>query len=321
MISSKGEGMMGKQPMNKNQGYDAEQYAALAGFSGDWRDSWWHQDYLELLAKRWGASDVKSVLDVGCGAGHWGQRIASLLDDPIVTGVDHEPGFLDAARTRATGRPGTYAYLRGTAEGLPFDDDTFDMVTCQTVLIHVADAEVALREMIRVAKPGGLIVAAEPNNRTNRIVNAACFPRPDLEETLQLMRFDDACIRGKMALGQGDAEVGEKLPHLFASMGLTRMHVSTNDRNAWLVPPYSTATEQQHIALFREHVAAKICRWGDYERAKQLYLAGGGTEDAFEVLYALDVRRHAQVLADIDAGRHVWGGGFVMYVASGRKPS
>lgn len=306
--------------MDKNQGYDAEAYADLAGFTGDWRDSWWHQDYLELLARRWELGDARTLLDVGCGAGHWGQRIAGLMRDPVVTGVDHEADFLALARERADGRPGSFTYREGRAEALPFDDDTFDVVTCQTVLIHVPDAEAALREMVRVTRPGGLIVAAEPNNRTNRMVNAVCLPEHDLEDTLRLLRFDDICIRGKIALGQGDGAVGERLAHLFCSLGLEHMQVSNNDRAAWLVPPYATATERQHIELFRSHVATKICRWGDYERAKKLYAAGGGTEADFEALFALDVRRHEKVLADIDAGRHVWGGGFVMYVASGRKP-
>ncbi len=306
--------------MKKNLGYDAKKYADLAGFSGDWRDSWWNQDYLELLAKRWEASELRTVLDVGCGAGHWGQRIATLVKDPVVTGVDHEPDFLDAARERAKDRPGSFTYCEGNAESLPFDDNTFDLVTCQTVLIHVADAETALREMIRVTRPGGLVVAAEPNNRTNRMVNAVALPEHDIEETLALLRFDDRCLRGKVALGQGDGAVGERLAHLFAEASLERLQVSTNDRCAWLIPPYETPTEQQHLALFRSHVATKICRWGHYEQAKALYVAGGGAEDEFDALFQMDVKRSEKVLTDIEANRHVWGGGFVMYIASGRKP-
>lgn len=114
--------------------------------------------------------------------------------------------------------------------------------------------------------------------------------------------------------------MGERLAHLFKSIGLDAMQTFNNDRSAWLVPPYETATERRHIELFRSHVATKICRWGDYDRAKKLYRAGGGSDEDFEELFALDVRRHEKVLTDIDAGLHVWGGGFVMYVTSGRKP-
>ena len=84
--------------MKKNLGFDAERYASLAGFESDWRDTWWHQDTLELMARRLRLDEVERALDVGCGGGHWGQRLSTLLPKGARgTGVDHEPGFLDAA--------------------------------------------------------------------------------------------------------------------------------------------------------------------------------------------------------------------------------
>jgi SAM-dependent methyltransferase len=93
------------QPPQKNRGWSAEEYAALAAFDGEWRDLWWNQDFLELMAVRWRLSDVRSVLDVGCGAGHWGQMLATVLPkDARIVGVDHESGFLETARERARAR-------------------------------------------------------------------------------------------------------------------------------------------------------------------------------------------------------------------------
>ncbi|MGC1181960.1 class I SAM-dependent methyltransferase [Legionella sp.] len=57
-----------------------------------------------------------------------------------------------------------YSYQQGNANNIPFEDNTFDMVTCQTLLIHVGDVDHVLSEMIRVLKPGGLLVTVEPNN-------------------------------------------------------------------------------------------------------------------------------------------------------------
>ena len=37
----------------KNAGWSPEEYAELTGFEGEWRDSWWNQDFLELMARRW----------------------------------------------------------------------------------------------------------------------------------------------------------------------------------------------------------------------------------------------------------------------------
>jgi len=61
-------------------------------------------------------------------------------------------------------------YGMGAAERLPFADATFDLVTCQTVLMHIADVAVALTEMVRVLAPGGLLLAAEPNNLAGTLV-------------------------------------------------------------------------------------------------------------------------------------------------------
>ena len=142
---------------------------------------------------------MRSVLDVGCGAGHWGQRIGTLLEPgATITGVDHEEGFLAAARERAKRfEAHDFTYRQGDGAKLPFDDGSFDLVTCQTVLIHVADAKAVLPEMTRVAKPGGLVIAAEPNNIANAFMCRVGEPEFPFEDTLRLLRFERTCIVGK----------------------------------------------------------------------------------------------------------------------------
>ena len=49
--------------MKKNLGFDAERYASLAGFESDWRDTWWHQDTLELMARRLRLDEVEREHD------------------------------------------------------------------------------------------------------------------------------------------------------------------------------------------------------------------------------------------------------------------
>ncbi len=306
----------------KNLGWSAGKYAELAGFDGDWRDSWWNQDYLELLAKRLRASEVRSLLDVGCGAGHWGQRIGTLLSPGArIVGVDHEEAFLEAAVKRAEGRPHDFEYRVASAESLPFEDDAFDMVTCQTVLIHVPDARVALAEMLRVLKPGGVLLACEPNNLVNALVTKVALPRPPFEETAKLLAFEEACLRGKKTLGQGDDSIGEELPHLFTELGLEDVRSYKNDNTGRIVPPYDDPAAQSSIALLRASVAAGAGRMGDRATSKRMYLAGGGGEAEHDALFDLQVAAQARALRDIDEGRHVFGGGFLMYAVAGRKPS
>src|SRR4051812_14125023 len=129
-----------------------------AAFFGPERDFWWNHDHLRLIAQRRGLASVRSVLDVGSGVGHWGRLVASLVaPGATVAGVEREPEWVAEATRRAAADP-RFSYREGVAEALPFADGTFDLVTCQTVLIHVADPRAVIREMLRVAKPGGQLV-------------------------------------------------------------------------------------------------------------------------------------------------------------------
>ena len=139
----------------------------------DIRDYWYSPDFIELMAKRWELTQVETILDVGCGIGHWGQLLAPFLSSKMhMIGIDPEELWIEKATERAQqkGLASRTTYQIGTAEVIPFPDHSFDMVTCQTVLVHVKDATVALNEMLRVLKPGGLIAVAEPNNLISRLV-------------------------------------------------------------------------------------------------------------------------------------------------------
>lgn len=96
------------------------------------------------------------VLDVGCGPGALTGALVSRLGVGGVVAVDPQPGFVETIRERF---PGVEVH-HGTAEALPFDDDTFDAVLAQLVVHFMADPVAGLREMARVARPGGLVAAS-----------------------------------------------------------------------------------------------------------------------------------------------------------------
>ncbi|HZQ81028.1 MAG TPA: class I SAM-dependent methyltransferase [Gaiellaceae bacterium] len=85
------------------------------------------------------------VLDVGCGDG----RLPSLYAAPEVVVVDSSPDAVDRAAER-----GLDAQLADATE-LPFEDGSFDAVTCSHMLYHLPDPDAALAEFVRVLRPGG----------------------------------------------------------------------------------------------------------------------------------------------------------------------
>jgi ubiquinone/menaquinone biosynthesis C-methylase UbiE len=104
------------------------------------------------------------VLEIGCGTGVFLPVLAAaVLPGGRVDAIDHSPAFLAEARERmdAAGLAGAVTVKEGDARHLPFPDATFDAAHCERVLMHLDDPTAALREMRRVTKPGGVVVAAE----------------------------------------------------------------------------------------------------------------------------------------------------------------
>jgi SAM-dependent methyltransferase len=92
------------------------------------------------------------VLDIGCGVGTFLRMVADRGARPF--GLDASEALLDLARERLP----TADLRLGDMEALPYDDDTFDLVTGFNAFFFANDIAVALREAGRVAKPGGPIV-------------------------------------------------------------------------------------------------------------------------------------------------------------------
>ena len=307
----------------KNAGWSADAYTKLVAFDGDWRDSWWNQDFLELMASRLEFERVASVLDVGSGAGHWGQRIATVLPAHArLSGVDHEAAFVEAARERAIARGLDHRceYLVASGEGLPFPDDSFDLVTCQTLLMHVSDAKSVLREMLRVAAPGGVILAVEPNNMVNALVNNQGAPRIPFDDVLEILRFEDICQRGKVALGQGDSSVGGRLPALFAELGMTDVRSYTNDRTSMLLPPYDAADQRADVEQLMIWLKAEVSPFGTKDKAIDFFRAGGGSDDAaFETGWEAHRKYQTALRSSIESKTYTDAGGHMHYLGVGRK--
>ncbi|HEX2904039.1 MAG TPA: class I SAM-dependent methyltransferase [Jatrophihabitans sp.] len=103
------------------------------------------------------------ALELGCGTGFFliNLKQAGVLDEGHVT--DLSPGMVEVAQRNARALGLQVAGRVADAESLPYPDDHFDLVVGHAVLHHIPDVELALREVLRVLKPGGRFVfAGEP---------------------------------------------------------------------------------------------------------------------------------------------------------------
>jgi ubiquinone/menaquinone biosynthesis C-methylase UbiE len=107
------------------------------------------------------------MLDIGCGAGF----VIDLMRDTFaeIHGIDATRAMLD----RIDLSSGNVTLHEGVAEALPFEDESFDLVTAYSVFHHLADHRPVLAEAFRVLRPGGaLYVDLEPNRAYWRAIEA-----------------------------------------------------------------------------------------------------------------------------------------------------
>jgi SAM-dependent methyltransferase len=107
----------------------------------------------EVFATFAGVGKGDTVLDVGCGPGALTSRLLSI--GAKVAAIDPSPPFIEAMRARFP----DVDVRSGTAEELPYETASFDAALAQLVVHFVADPAVALGQMARVTKPGGVIAA------------------------------------------------------------------------------------------------------------------------------------------------------------------
>lgn len=104
----------------------------------------------------------ETVLDVGFGGGYALEKIAAIVADGRVVGVDISPEMVERARRRfaALIEAGTIQIEEADAAALPFEDATFDKVLTVNTLFFFPAPVACLREMRRVLKPDGRLVVA-----------------------------------------------------------------------------------------------------------------------------------------------------------------
>jgi SAM-dependent methyltransferase len=120
-------------------------------------EHWWYRGRRRVLRaaiERLPLGPHARLLDAGCGSG---RTLDELARYGRVSGVDLSPQAVAAARVR-----GHDDVQIARVEDLPFADATFDVVTCLDVIEHTPDDRATLAELLRVARPGGLLLATVP---------------------------------------------------------------------------------------------------------------------------------------------------------------
>lgn len=157
----------------------------------------------ELLEARPGMR----LLDAGCGVGDDARALARLVSPGgSVVGLDGSAVMVGEAVQRSEGLALAVEFIQGNIQALPFADESFDGCRAERVLQHVADPEAALAELIRVARPGAMIVVTDSDHGMTALNGS------DRRLTMKAL----ACWAGAITNGW----IGRQLPGMFTRHGL-----------------------------------------------------------------------------------------------------
>lgn len=115
----------------------------------------------------------QEILDIACGTGDFSIAIArAMVPGSRVTGLDLSEGMLAVMRAKlaAAGLEDRVACVQGDSEALPYADTAFDCVTIAFGIRNFEHRETALREILRVLKPGGKLVILELSVPSNPVI-------------------------------------------------------------------------------------------------------------------------------------------------------
>ncbi|HEY7718992.1 MAG TPA: class I SAM-dependent methyltransferase [Pedococcus sp.] len=143
--------------------WEAQTYDEKWSISFDRRCIDYARDRFLAIAGRPERWPYARALEIGAGTGFFSLNLkqAGVLDEVHVT--DLAPGMVEAAKANAERLGFSVEGRVADAERIPYDDDTFDVVVGHAVIHHLPDVEAALREVLRVLRPGGrFVIAGEP---------------------------------------------------------------------------------------------------------------------------------------------------------------
>ncbi|MBN1425198.1 methyltransferase domain-containing protein [Candidatus Fermentibacteria bacterium] len=262
----------------------------------------WREDTVALIARWVGLKPGMKVADVGCGLGYLGWTYWEFFGcGGSYLGLDLSVDLVcqAAESSRRWALQGQARFAAADAYHLPLPSGQVDCTMCQTTLMHVERPSEVMAEMVRITRPGGIVLCKEPDNlgswarRTH-----SSLPPQTLREQMWAGRMGSIYAEGRRRLGRGDMGIGTKVPKMMADLGLVDIDARANDLVFLVLPPYKSSRERFWIHRAQERLQDDRAMQ-EWERDfKECFLAGGGSRSACD-RYLRHCREQRGVTAEL----------------------
>ena len=151
------------------------------------------QEYAREVAKH--LNENASVLEVAPGPGYLAIELAK-MGEYSITGMDISADFVEICKKNAKNENVDIAFVQGNVSAMPFEDNTFDFIVCSAAFKNFKEPIVALQEMCRTLKKGGiaLIIDMRRNVSKKELKDAATkVSKPGFERWFMIQTFKRLC--------------------------------------------------------------------------------------------------------------------------------
>ena len=192
------------------------------------RSLYMNVDYLQFLVEKvWKITKKVDVVDFGCGYGYLGLVLMPLLPEgSTYTGVDISEELIKKGREIFKSVPFNHKFILSSANGVPENDDTFDIAICNSVLMHIPEPDAILTEMKRITKNDGMIITCESNwNAVNALLYIDGIKKSKITDLgfLQIL-FERVHEKTKT-----DGNIGMKMPVIMARNNIKNIQARISD--------------------------------------------------------------------------------------------